>query len=124
MRPVVNLASEPSPPVAGSLSFRVSVLSPSFSSFGLLAGPLLDGSFGLLSNDALFNLLTVLCWMQDCYYKYTRLLHHMNFSQIVIRNGLIIVNLIVFSMMTNKVDGPICAFSIRFSFSPDETDTR
>ena len=94
MRPVVNLASEPSPPVAGSLSFRVSVLSPSFSSFGLLAGPLLDGSFGLLSNDALFNLLTVLCcsaicWMQDCYYKYTRLLHHMNFSQIVIRNELV-----------------------------------
>ena len=75
MRPVVNLASEPSPPVAGSLSFKVSepvdclsvqiVTFPS--SFGLLVGRLLDGSFGLLSNDAFFNLLTVLCCSAICW---------------------------------------------------------
>ena len=62
MQPVVKLVSEPSPPVAGSLLFRVSerkdvwLCIPIYSagtfssSSGLLAGPLLDGSFGLLSN--------------------------------------------------------------------------
>jgi len=94
VRPVVNLASEPSPPVVGSLSFRVSepvdclfvqiVTFPS--SFGLLAGPLLDGSFGLLSNVAFFQFIDSI--MLFCYLLDVRLLlqiykiiaPYMNFS--------------------------------------------